>query len=157
MCRTLIGDDKPRHYLIVASSSDRKGGEVIPARTKPFRERRINMQHLRKALWLLVLMTLVLSPGLGWAAANADTTTVETETKADWRFHDIISVDFVKDWVRVPKPENVMIIDSRPKHKYVKGHIPTAMNIPDSKFDQLIDQLPKKKSTILIFYCGGLK
>ena len=51
-----------------------------------------------------------------------------------------------------------MIIDSRPyKPKYIKGHIPTAVNIPHSKFGELKGKLPKDKDALLIFYCGGLK
>jgi rhodanese-related sulfurtransferase len=49
-----------------------------------------------------------------------------------------------------------MIIDSRPyKAKYAKGHIPTAVSIPDSQFAKLTDLLPEDKSTLLIFYCQG--
>ena len=56
----------------------------------------------------------------------------------------------------MPKPDNVLIVDSRPKRpKYDKGYIPTAISIPFSKFDQMIDKLPKDKNALLIFYCGG--
>ena len=52
----------------------------------------------------------------------------------------------------------MVLIDSRPKRKkYDKGHIPTALSIPDSQFAKLQDQLPADKSTPLVFYCGGLK
>ena len=52
--------------------------------------------------------------------------------------------------------DGVMIIDSRPyKPKYVNGHIPTAVNIPFSQFDKMVDKLPEDKTTLLIFYCGG--
>jgi rhodanese-related sulfurtransferase len=54
--------------------------------------------------------------------------------------------------------ENVMLIDARPyKPKYVKGHIPMAVSIPDSQFDKMTDKLPANKNSLLIFYCGGLK
>lgn len=50
----------------------------------------------------------------------------------------------------------VVIIDSRPKRaKYDKGHIPTAISIPDSEFDALQGTLPQDKNTPLIFYCEG--
>ena len=50
----------------------------------------------------------------------------------------------------------MVIIDSRPtRPKYVKGHIPGAISIPDSKFDKMTADLPADKSTPLIFYCGG--
>jgi rhodanese-related sulfurtransferase len=49
-----------------------------------------------------------------------------------------------------------VIIDSRPKRpKYDKGHIPGAISMPDSKFDELKGTLPGDKSIPLVFYCGG--
>jgi len=64
------------------------------------------------------------------------------------------------DWVKqeIDKKTGMMLIDSRPKHtKYDKGHIPTAVSIPDSQFDKMTGQLPADKNTLLVFYCGGLK
>jgi rhodanese-related sulfurtransferase len=67
-----------------------------------------------------------------------------------------VDADFVKPYATVPQPEGVMIIDSRPaKPKYVNGHIPSAVNIPDSQFDKMKAQLPEDKNTLLIFYCEG--
>ena len=49
-----------------------------------------------------------------------------------------------------------LVIDSRPKKpKYDKGHIPTAMSIPDSQFEALQGKLPRDPDTMLIFYCEG--
>ncbi len=64
------------------------------------------------------------------------------------------------DWVKkqIDKKANMVLIDSRPKRKkYDKGHIPTAISIPDSQFAKMQDQLPADKATPLVFYCGGLK
>jgi rhodanese-related sulfurtransferase len=53
-------------------------------------------------------------------------------------------------------PEDVMLIDARPKRaKYDKGHIPMAVNIPGSKFDKMTAKLPADKNALLIFYCQG--
>jgi len=63
-------------------------------------------------------------------------------------------------WVKKQSDSNagMVVVDSRPKRKkYDKGHIPTAISIPDSQFDKLKDQLPADKGTMLVFYCGGLK
>jgi rhodanese-related sulfurtransferase len=101
------------------------------------------------------LFILLLALGLSATAAFAGT---EGGKKADWKYHDIVALDFVKQYVKVPHPEGVMIIDSRPKRaKYDKGHIPSAVSIPYSKFDKMTDKLPQDKNTLLIFYCGGLK
>jgi rhodanese-related sulfurtransferase len=44
-----------------------------------------------------------------------------------------------------------------PGTRYDPGHIPGAINIPDSKFDQMAGSLPQDKGTLLIFYCGGVE
>jgi len=64
------------------------------------------------------------------------------------------------DWVQkqIDKKADMVLIDSRPKRKkYDKGHIPTAISIPDMQFNKLTDQLPPDKSKLLVFYCGGFK
>lgn len=77
------------------------------------------------------------------------------QPKAGW-FHKLVNAEFVAKYAILPKPEGVQIIDSRPAaRKYDPGHIPTALNIPDSQFDKLVDLLPKDKNTLLIFYCDG--
>jgi len=65
-----------------------------------------------------------------------------------------------EDWLKkqIDKNADIVIVDSRPKRKkYNKGHIPTAISIPDSQFKKMTDQLPKEKSKLLVFYCGGFK
>ena len=64
------------------------------------------------------------------------------------------------DWVKkqVDGKADMVVIDSRPKRKkYDKGHVATAISIPDSQFDKLKNQLPQDKAKLLVFYCGGLK
>lgn len=79
-----------------------------------------------------------------------------SEKDTSWMYHDIVDVNFVKQYVKMPKPKNVMIVDSRPKKaKFDKGYIPTAVSIPDSQFVKMTDQLPADKNTLLIFYCQG--
>jgi len=57
---------------------------------------------------------------------------------------------------KVPVPADTMIIDSRPKRpKFDKGYIPSAVSIPDSKFDEMKGSLPENKEALLIFYCQG--
>ena len=67
-----------------------------------------------------------------------------------------VSVDYMKK--QIDSKADMVVVDSRPKRKkYDKGHIPTAISIPDSQFDKLKDQLPQDKSKALVFYCGGFK
>jgi rhodanese-related sulfurtransferase len=51
---------------------------------------------------------------------------------------------------------DIVIIDSRPERPFGQGAIPGAINISDSKFDQMINKLPQDKTKAIIFYCGGL-
>ncbi len=105
-------------------------------------------------------MAVILMMALLSACASTQKTEMAQETAETpaWMFHDIVDAQFVKANVQIPMPENVMIIDSRPfKPKFVAGHIPMAVNIPDTQFDKMVDQLPQDKAALLIFYCGGLE
>lgn len=52
----------------------------------------------------------------------------------------------------------VLVIDARPHKKYQVGHIPTAINIPDTKFDTYFAQIASEnRGKELITYCGGWK
>ena len=114
------------------------------------------MKGFKRILWLFIAMALVVALGFGCAPTRKAAPPAKAEAKVDWKFHDIVDVNFVKQHVKIPKPENVVIIDSRPKRKkYDKGYICTAINIPDSKFDKMTDRLPKDKNALLIFYCEG--
>jgi rhodanese-related sulfurtransferase len=67
-----------------------------------------------------------------------------------------VSVDWVKS--QLDKNADMALIDSRPKRKkYDKGHIPTAISLPDMYFDKEKDELPAEKDKLLVFYCGGFK
>ena len=64
-----------------------------------------------------------------------------------------VSVEFVANQIEA---NQMILVDSRPKKaKYDKGHIPSAISIPDSQFDKLKGKLPADKNTLLTFYCGG--
>ncbi|MBC8247120.1 MAG: rhodanese-like domain-containing protein [Deltaproteobacteria bacterium] len=112
----------------------------------------MKLRHTRLLTTLIIAVALL----LGSASLLAAASTTADKGDTSWRFHDIVGVEFVKKNAVMPKPENVLIIDSRPKRaKYDKGYIPTAINIPDRNFDKMIDKLPADKNTLLIFYCGG--
>ena len=75
-----------------------------------------------------------------------------------WYNKALVGFEFVRDNVDIPPKKGVAIIDSRPAaRQYDPGHLPAAINIPDPQFDNLVDKLPADKSTLLIFYCGGLE
>ena len=68
----------------------------------------------------------------------------------------IVDYAFVQEHAMVPRREDVTIVDSRPGRKFNKGHIPVAVNISDTLFEQQKELLPQNKDNVLIFYCGGL-
>ncbi len=103
---------------------------------------------------------LMLLVAIGFGCTTTQSATKETPAKAEaaakWKFHDIVDVKFVQQYARIPRPDNSLIIDSRPKRpKFDKGYIPSAVSIPDSKFAKMTDQLPADKTALLIFYCQG--
>jgi len=111
---------------------------------------------VKRFLALMLTIGLVLGFTAGLATTTLAADTKKQASKADWKFHDIVDVDFVMQHINVPMAEDVMIIDARPKRaKYDKGHIPGAVSIPDSQFAKMTAQLPASKDALLIFYCEG--
>ncbi len=107
-----------------------------------------------------ILAGLLLYPLLGCATANATQpaaaeAAAPVQAKEGW-YHNLVDFEYMKQQVEIPPKPGVLIIDARPAaRKYDPGHIPGAINIPDSQFDKLTDRLPVDKSTLLIFYCDG--
>jgi rhodanese-related sulfurtransferase len=88
-------------------------------------------------------------------AQAADAATAQA--KEGW-YGKLVKFEGVRPLVDIPLVKGVMIIDSRPAaRQFDPGHIPGAVNIPDSQFDKLVDKLPADKATQLVFYCGGLE
>jgi len=113
------------------------------------------MRH-RKLLnnFLVLLLALMISSGMNGSALAADP--AKDQKAEDWKFHSIVDVQFVMKYAVMPQPKDVLIVDVRPKQpKYDIGYIPTAINIPMSKFEEMTDKLPKDKNALLIFYCEG--
>lgn len=92
-------------------------------------------------------------------AEKAKGPSVMEQVKADG--FEIVDFDYVKGKVGngLRKFNQVVIIDSRPERLYDEGHIPSSINIPDTKFEKFYPQLEDfkvTKDTELIVYCGGL-
>ena len=102
-------------------------------------------------VWAILAVAALLLVGFG-CAATPEKPTEDTS----WKFHTIVDTAFVQQYAKVPVPADTMIVDSRPrKAKYDKGYIPSAVSIPDSKFEELKGNLPENKEALLIFYCQG--
>jgi len=89
-------------------------------------------------------------------AYGADAAAIQP--KDGWYSKALVDFDFMRQNVSIPPKKGVVIIDARPAaRQYDPGHIPGAINIPDSQFDKMVDKLPADKATLLLFYCGGLE
>ena len=110
----------------------------------------------RKRWVLPVALLLAMLLVSGCVTTQKATGEAKKETVAKWQFHSIVDVKFVQQYAKMPRPDNVLIIDARSKRaKFDKGYIPTAVSMPYSQFDKMIDKLPKDKDALLIFYCQG--
>ena len=110
------------------------------------------MLRFRNGLTLSLCLAMVLALLSGCATSQV----AKAPETPDWFFHDIVDAAFVQQYAVMPQLEGVMIVDSRPyKPKYALGHIPMAVNIPDSQFEKMTDMLPEDKNALLVFYCGG--
>jgi len=80
------------------------------------------------------------------------------EQKTFEKFSNVIDYKTFAAYAMIPVRDDVVIVDSRPtKKRYDKGHVPGAINIPNTFFAKMVDKLPADKAKALIFYCGGLK
>ncbi len=96
-------------------------------------------------------------PSSPWFGGEAMAQTSQLQPKEGW-YRNLVDTDFVKPYVEIPPRKDVTIIDARPAaRQYDPGHIPGAINIPDSRFDQMTNLLPADKAKLIIVYCGGLE
>jgi rhodanese-related sulfurtransferase len=115
------------------------------------------MRARKITLLAAIIATLVAGP-LVYPVPAFAADAAAIQPKDGWYTKALVDFDFVKQNVSIPPKKGVVIIDSRPAaRQYDPGHIPGAINIPDSQFDKHVDKLPADKATLLLFYCGGLE
>src|SRR5512133_3539885 len=122
-----------------------QGGFLMKFRSRPI---------LAALCGTLVLGTFLIAAEPACAADDA--TAQAVQAKPNW-YPKRADLNLVKQHAVVPKSDGVTIVDARPTaRKYDLGHIPTAVNIPDSQFDKIAPTLlPQDKSQLVIFYCDG--
>ncbi len=57
---------------------------------------------------------------------------------------------------KLDKGEKITLVDSRPVKRFAQSFVPGAINIPVDEFSKQVDELPKDKNELLVFYCGGV-
>jgi len=113
------------------------------------------MKSKRTILAGLLLSTLFCGTFISAPQAVAQTASSSAQAKEGW-YKNLVDFDYMKSQVEIPPKTGVTLIDSRPAtRKYDIGHLPGAINIPDTHFDKLTDKLPADKNALLIFYCEG--
>ncbi len=91
-----------------------------------------------------------------FAGASAVSAADAPVTPKECWYKTIIDLKAFSEYAVIPTRDDVVVIDSRPARKYDEGHIPGALSIPDTFFDKKTALLPKDKSHLVIFYCGGV-
>lgn len=83
--------------------------------------------------------------------------TIDVKQPYELPERQVITVDEVKALVsQGPEKGFYTLIDARPSSVYLQGHIPTALSLPYPAFDKKhASVLPKKKDSLVVFYCGG--
>lgn len=106
-------------------------------------------------LGLVAAFALALAPAV--ATAGGEQPQPTAEDKIGWYTEEhIVDYDFMAEYAVLPAREDVLIVDSRPAKVFGPGHIPTAISMPDSAFeDMAASVLPEDKAKLVIFYCGG--
>jgi ribosomal protein L21E len=51
--------------------------------------------------------------------------------------------------------KDFLLVDSRPAKRYSASHLPGAVSIPVCEMQELLQNLPKEKDKVLVFYGGG--
>ncbi|MBZ0154806.1 MAG: rhodanese-like domain-containing protein [Alphaproteobacteria bacterium] len=64
-----------------------------------------------------------------------------------------LNADEVKRLMK--KKTKMVLVDARTVQEYREGHLPSAVNVPPDSLAGMGTVLPKKKDTLLIFYCRG--
>ena len=112
--------------------------------------------RIKRFLALFLTIGLVLALAAGCATTKPAEDTAKAASQTDWKFHDIVDVNFVMQNISVPMAEDIRHSEARPKRaKYEKGHIPGESSIHESQLAKMTAQLPSQKDTLLIFYCEG--
>lgn len=111
------------------------------------------------------IIGVILATGLTFGLSNASETT-QSLSKPTAKVQSLINkyklelVDYEYTKAAIGKgtrnAAKAVLVDARPNPKYKKSTIPSSINIPDTKFNEYVNQLNGvKKDKEIIVYCGG--
>ncbi|MDH3827475.1 MAG: hypothetical protein OET21_08675, partial [Desulfobacterales bacterium] len=70
------------------------------------------MMRLKKLSGLSFVIGLALAIAIGYTTTPLASDAAKSTSDTSWKFHDIVDVNFVMQQIKVPMPEDVMIIDA---------------------------------------------
>ena len=101
--------------------------------------------RLHKLALALALATICAAPSVMAQATAPAAGPAVVQPKEGW-YRNLVDTAFVRANVDIPPKKGVMLIDSRPAaRQYDPGHIPGAINIPDTQFDKHVAKLAARK------------
>lgn len=68
-----------------------------------------------------------------------------------------VDIDIDQYWTEYADadPDSYILVDVREADEYASGHLPNAVNIPLSEFDDHIDDIPDDRAVIMVCQTGG--
>lgn len=120
------------------------------------------MMRTKLILALLMVMSISLS-SLAVASTSSSVinkSSAKVQMLIDKYKLQIVDYKYVKKAIGngTRKGAKSLLIDARPNIKYLKGTIPSSINIPDTKFEEYYKQIAMmNKSKEVIIFCGGWK
>ena len=102
---------------------------------------------------LIALTVAALALSFGACASTPDKTAPKPVAKKATHSFPVLTWDQVAAALK----KGAILVDSRGPKSYARGHIPGSVNGPCRDHAQLKRVLPKDKSRLVIFYCGGPK
>lgn len=116
---------------------------------------------MKKLIFMLLTIASVCAFTANATAVESFNANASQKVKDLVKKYDLTVVDF--DYVKKAVSKGTrasakaVIVDARPEKKYEMGHIPSAISLPDTKFDTMYETAMKgiETSKELIIYCGG--
>lgn len=53
------------------------------------------------------------------------------------------------------RPDNTYLVDVRTVEEFEEGHVPGSMNVPVGQIEDIVDRIPDKDSTLLLYCRSG--
>lgn len=111
--------------------------------------------RMRKLLSIVIVRKFIISNIIVFMAGNV---IAESNPKAPESIENVTIVSAEQLIERLLKNPDLVIIDSRKKAEYMKGHIEGAINILNTRLKRTdLERISPDKSKAILFYCNGAR